>query len=558
MSSLLVVLLGAIDGDRVSHLPGLQVPLSSKLYSGYLASGAASGSRARLHYMYAESQSAPATDPLVLWMNGGPGASSLWGFFVEVGPYATNDASFVHNTSATPAVFARSNSWNREANLLVLESPGGVGFSYCTGAHGEFCAGDACCPVHTDESTASDALEALAAFIQGFPELRGRSLYIAGESYAGIYVPMLAVRVLADAEEVGLELKGVAVGDGCMGLHSVGGCSKDAQRHFVDFMFGHGQISLKVYEGVKAACGESLDGVGTPSERCDALTAQMQQALGGYNVYHIYDQCYFRNDNARFGSGFGAAGALSATSPLSRPMTTPWGGVPGNPFRARAAAAEQMVAGRLPRGEATRGGSLGEASLGQARGRSLGEATVEATVEAAGLGEALNDYPCGGERALIAYLNRAEVKSALHVRASQPWSDHDGNWDHYRSTALDMRPLWRELLKVVRVLIYFGDADAGVPYNGGEKWTSQLGLPELEPWRPWTLDGGAMMAGYVTRYETPHGFDFVTVRGAGHMVPQFKPREAFALFSFFLNREAYPRYNGSSLHPPHLSRAASY
>ena len=121
-----------------------------------------------------------------------------------------------------------------------------------------------------------------------------------------------------------------------------------------------------------------------------------------------------------------------------------------------------------------------------------------------------------------------------------------------------MSPLWRELLKVVRVLIYFGDADAGVPYNGGEKWTSQLGLPELEPWRPWTLDGGAMMAGYVTRYETPHGFDFVTVRGAGHMVPQFKPREAFALLSFFLNGEAYPRYNGSSLHPPHLSRAASY
>ena len=55
-------------------------------------------------------------------------------------------------------------------------------------------------------------------------------------------------------------------------------------------------------------------------------------------------------------------------------------------------------------------------------------------------------------------------------------------------------------------------------YLGSEEWTSGLGLNESEPWRPWTIDGKQQMGGYVTRYEAKGSLDFLTIRGAGHMV----------------------------------------
>ena len=68
-----------------------------------------------------------------------------------------------------------------------------------------------------------------------------------------------------------------------------------------------------------------------------------------------------------------------------------------------------------------------------------------------------------------------------------------------------------------------------MPHNGAEYWTTRLGLPVKTRWRPWTLDGGMRMGGYVTRYATPKAFDFLSVRGSGHMVPQFRPRAALHL-----------------------------
>jgi carboxypeptidase C (cathepsin A) len=71
-----------------------------------------------------------------------------------------------------------------------------------------------------------------------------------------------------------------------------------------------------------------------------------------------------------------------------------------------------------------------------------------------------------------------------------------------------------------------------VPYYGSEEWTRNLGYSQISPWRPWqsaSLSGAVTKAGYVTEYDSQ--FTFVTVQGAGHMVPTFKPRVAFTLFS---------------------------
>jgi hypothetical protein len=77
-------------------------------------------------------------------------------------------------------------SWNREANMLYIESPAGVGYSYCENSR--LCSS-------SDASSSLDNLDALLAFFEKFPKFLTNDLYLSGESYAGIYVPYLALRI---------------------------------------------------------------------------------------------------------------------------------------------------------------------------------------------------------------------------------------------------------------------------------------------------------------------------------------------------------------------------
>jgi len=76
-----------------------------------------------LHYVLAESQSDPRKDPLIIWFNGGPGCSSMLGFMQENGP-------FLWETGNSTWTGLNEHSWNKEANVLYIEQPAGVGFSY--------------------------------------------------------------------------------------------------------------------------------------------------------------------------------------------------------------------------------------------------------------------------------------------------------------------------------------------------------------------------------------------------------------------------------------------
>ncbi|KAM1106926.1 hypothetical protein ACFX2B_003702 [Malus domestica] len=84
--------------------------------------------------------------------------------------------------------------------------------------------------------------------------------------------------------------------------------------------------------------------------------------------------------------------------------------------------------------------------------------------------------------------------------------------------------------KGYRALIYSGDHDMCVPFTGSEAWTRSLGYKIVDEWRPRTSNG--QVAGYTQGYE--NNLTFLTVKGSGHTVPEYKPREAFDLFSRFL------------------------
>lgn len=111
---------GAPAEDFVAGLPGMADKFNFGMYSGYLPIGSTTKS---LHYLFAESQKDPKNDPFIIWFNGGPGCSSMLGFAQEHGPYAME--------SGTNTFHENEWSWNKEANMLYIESPGGVGYSVC-------------------------------------------------------------------------------------------------------------------------------------------------------------------------------------------------------------------------------------------------------------------------------------------------------------------------------------------------------------------------------------------------------------------------------------------
>ncbi|KAG8704680.1 hypothetical protein FRC11_009667, partial [Ceratobasidium sp. 423] len=113
----------------------------------------------------------PDSAPVAIWLNGGPGCSSSAGLFVELGPCMIGENG---NTTVNKW------SWNRNVNMLFIDQPAGVGYSYNTG------------PIMTNSSDAAEDMWVLLQLFYGrFSEYSGE-LHIAGESYAGIYIPYIA------------------------------------------------------------------------------------------------------------------------------------------------------------------------------------------------------------------------------------------------------------------------------------------------------------------------------------------------------------------------------
>jgi carboxypeptidase C (cathepsin A) len=157
--------------------------------------------KGHLHYYYTESENDPANDPLTIWMNGGPGASSIaYGMMTETGQLVFNRDSMSAN-STVPALQYNRFGWSRFSNMLYFESPAGVGFSYCE---------ETPC-TSNDTSTALDSYDALVGFFERFPALKKRPLYITGESYAGIYCPMLAEQIMNRNTDGSINLQGLMV-----------------------------------------------------------------------------------------------------------------------------------------------------------------------------------------------------------------------------------------------------------------------------------------------------------------------------------------------------------
>eukprot|EP01084_Bolivina_argentea_P022707 42217_1 len=149
-----------------------------KQYAGYIHLN--DTDQTALFFWFVESQQSPSTDPICLWLNGGPGASSIgYGFFTEHGPFRLSKNA----TTLNPYQY----SWNKISNILYLDTPSGTGLSYSNNSNGYNC---------SDNKTTIINYMFLQKFFQIFTNFSNHNLYLSGESYAGHFIPQLANYIL--------------------------------------------------------------------------------------------------------------------------------------------------------------------------------------------------------------------------------------------------------------------------------------------------------------------------------------------------------------------------
>lgn len=175
--------------DQVTELSGLNYKPSFNQFSGYLQ---IPNSKKNIHYWMTEAETNPEEAPLVFWTNGGPGCSGLIGFLTEQGPFYPNEKLELE---------ANDWAWNKIVNMVFLEQPVGVGFSW-TSDSSELRIGD--------DQAAKDNLQSIIALLDKFPHLKLVPLYITSESYGGHYMPQLSMEIIKYGK---LNFKGMAVGN---------------------------------------------------------------------------------------------------------------------------------------------------------------------------------------------------------------------------------------------------------------------------------------------------------------------------------------------------------
>ncbi|CAI5995227.1 unnamed protein product [Closterium sp. NIES-65] len=555
----------AFAPDAIRGLPGQPrgAPAFGQ-WAGYIPVGPAG--RKRLFYWLTESVTAPLTKPLVLWLNGATPFCCL----------------LVLRAHTSPLTFPARSPVRAVANVLFLDSPAGAGFSYSLAAS-DLATGD--------NQTAQDTVQFLRAFLRRHPRYNGRKLLLAGESYAGHYIPQLADALVAmEARAAGrarMRVGGVLLGNPFVHArvyHPLppryiipcrpGISSPAAQvyhplppRYTIPCRPGIPSPAAQVYHplpprytipcrpGISspaAQCGFSADTV-RPGIACDAVMNAIATADSGIDPYDIYApvclspayRSLHRNTQRSLLSRL-----FSFSSPRpSAPHSTSPSATPSSPSSLHPASQARGAGGGLVgaiQGQSASvwggEGESGEGGTGAVRGAE-GAAGAMSGVDGEGEVEGAEDAGAASRACMDVWVQRylqwAPVQRALHAMpaaaAAQPhhWVPCSASLQYARGDMEDsMLPVLHRLLAAqVPLWIMSGDTDSVVPFTGTRQWVAGLNLPLLAPLHPWTLPS-TQVGGWVTRYK---GVTFITVRGAGHQIPTGRPAAALTIFHHFLH-----------------------
>jgi len=436
-----------------------------EIYSGYLQTKRKGD---ELFYLYIPAINNPHIAPILLWLNGGPGCSSLFGLLAEIGPVTSDN--YDRKFKANPY------SWNKDVNLLAIEQPAGVGFSKINDP--TF--------IYNDKIMGENLLFAIKDFLAEY-SMKKREFYISGESYAGVYIPTLATYILNDNSDDKVNLKGVLIGNGLTDYDT------DIERSMAEFGFWHGMISFETFELYKRHCLHKPDELNPEEDkkfeikdgfyprnvthRCNEIREVIRNNLDGSDIYGIYRKCPKGKE-------------ISLNDPL---------------FYNSKCTYKKIIIEKLKGNNKKNRNEL----------------------------EPENDiWPngCNDDLFLDIFLNNETVKSILDVDNSIKWTqcfpglnyDMGDSFKFYSETMLKYPDL--------KVWVFSGTEDGVLSTLGTMRWINKLNFTIEKKWTKYKVND--QIAGYAQKYK--EGLVIVTIKGAGHMVPQDQRASSFKMFDSFI------------------------
>ncbi|KAM5271790.1 putative serine carboxypeptidase CPVL [Ctenodactylus gundi] len=275
------------EGKKMSWVrpfPGVSV----ESYAGYITVNQTCNSN--LFFWFFPAQIQPEDAPVVLWLQGGPGGSSMFGLFVEHGPYVI---------TSNMTVRSRDFPWSTTLSMLYIDNPVGTGFSFTDDTRGY---------AVNEDDVARDLYSALIQFFQLFPEYEKNDFYATGESYAGKYVPAIAhyIHYLNPVREFKINLKGVALGNGYSDPESI-------VDGYAAFLYEIGLLDEKQKNYFQKQCDECVKHIKAQDwleafEILDRLLdgdltseASFFQNVTGCSNYYNFLQCTEPEDQSYYG-----------------------------------------------------------------------------------------------------------------------------------------------------------------------------------------------------------------------------------------------------------------
>ncbi|XP_028556702.1 serine carboxypeptidase-like 2 isoform X1 [Dendrobium catenatum] len=236
--SFLVILQKSISStpNHVQQLPGFKGQLPFQMETGYLTVDEVNG--VELFYYFIESERNASEDPLLLWLSGGPGCSSFSALFFEIGPVKFQIDAY---DGSVPTLLYNPYSWTKVSSIIFLDYPAGTGFSVPTVSQ-TYMTGDS--------SSSNQVYGFLKKWLVEHPRFRTNGFYVAGDSYGGMLVPVVA-QFIADGNDVKeqpfINLQGYIIGNPRTG-------ERIDTKARVPFALGMGIISDEFAELVEKDC----------------------------------------------------------------------------------------------------------------------------------------------------------------------------------------------------------------------------------------------------------------------------------------------------------------
>ncbi|EOA30599.1 hypothetical protein CARUB_v10013730mg [Capsella rubella] len=250
----------------VKFLPGFDGPLPFELETGYI--GVGEEEEVQLFYYFIKSERNPEEDPLLLWLSGGPGCSSISGLLYENGPMTVKHE--VYN-GTLPSLVSATYSWTKISSIIYLDQPVGTGFSYSR---------TQLVNKASDTGEVKRIHEFLHKWLGKHQEFLSNPFYAGGDSYSGLIIPAL-VQEISKGNYIcckpPINLKGYVLGNPVTEYEI-------EQNHRIPYAHGMALISDELYESMKRICKGEYINVDPRNAECLKLVEEYQKCIGRINL----------------------------------------------------------------------------------------------------------------------------------------------------------------------------------------------------------------------------------------------------------------------------------